>query len=133
MAVHHKRVAWPVGMSLDTGWLNESGVAAAAARAVKAVKTSRFADPGAVVKKVCEVTGARRSELLQAISGPRANPPRRFAVHALRKWSALTHAQIGAALSMSTNQVANVLRRFDESSEPMKRWTNRLDAELCDK
>jgi len=34
---------------------------------------------------------------------------------------------------MSTNQVANVMRRFDGTINQMRRWSERLDAELCDK
>lgn len=129
--VHRKRIAWPDGMSLDTGWMNEKEMSPA--RNVEAPIATRFADPRIVMANVCEVAGVRKSELSRAACGPRANPPRRLAVFALRRWTSMTHGEIGSALEMSSVQVANVLRRFDASAEPMKSWVEALDIRLCDK
>jgi REP element-mobilizing transposase RayT len=128
--VHRKRVAWPDGMSLDTGWMNEEETSAP--RNTEAPIATRFADPRNVVASVCEIASVRNSELSRAVCGPRANPARRFAVFALRRWTPMTHGEIGAALDMSSTQVANVLRRFDASAEPLKRWVEALDARLYD-
>jgi len=129
--VHRKRVAWPDGMSLDTGWMNEGETTAAGN--IEAPIATRFAEPRIVIASVCEVAGIRRVELSRAVCGPHANPPRRLAVFALRRWTTLTHGQIGAALDMSPTQVANVLRRFDASAEPLKTWVEALSARLYDK
>ena len=132
--VHRKRVAWPDRMSLDTGWLNEdeNGSKEAKHTTVAPIST-RFAEPRVVIATVCEVAGVRRAELSHAACGPRANPPRRLAVFALRRWTPLTHGEIGAALDMSPTQVANVLRRFDATEGTMKTWIDGLDAGLYDK
>jgi putative transposase len=132
--VHRKRMAWPDGMSLDTGWLNEGEDSSKdSKRAPEAPASARFSEPRTVIAMVCEVAGVRRAELSRAACGPRANPPRRFAVYALRKWTPMTHGEIGAALGMSPIQVANVLRRFDASAEPLKRWVEALSSRLYDK
>jgi putative transposase len=135
-AVHRKRVAWPDGMSLDTGWVNENDDAVEGERPPhegKPPTSIRFREPRHVMEKVCGITGARRADLLRAVSGPRANPARRLAVYALKRRTSSTHAEIGAALGMSPIQVANVLRRFDATREPMKSWIASLEAELYDK
>jgi REP element-mobilizing transposase RayT len=132
--VHRKRIAWPDEMSLDTGWLNDSGAIAAESKGhVEPTAATRFLPPRKVIATVCATTGATRIDLKRAASGPRANPPRRFCVFALRRWTSMTHGEIGAALDMSETQVANVLRRFDAEAEPMKRWGEVLLMQLCDK
>jgi len=129
--VHRKRIPWPDGMSLDTGWFNDDGDAAAPRRATRG--STRFRSSKAVVAAVRGVAMAGSSELMTATMGPRANPARRFTVYALDRWTELTHGGIGAVLDMSAVQVANVLRRFDSSVSPMREWAVALEEKLCDK
>jgi REP element-mobilizing transposase RayT len=118
LGLHRGSIDWPEELTLRTGWFTSQGEEAS--RNLRTAVSCQFVDQRFVLRRVCEITGATRGELRRTVMGPRANPPRRFAVWALAKQTLLTHAEIGKLLDMSTTQVANVLRvaRRDVSTLP---------------
>lgn len=112
---HRGKQPWPAGMRKESGWLVSSS---AVVDARERPKETRFVDAQRVLEFTCSVCCCSLEDLLSASMGPRANPQRRFAVWALRKHTMLTQRETGKALDMSTQQVANVLRRIDVWREP---------------
>jgi len=130
LGLHRGSIDWPEELTLRTGWFTSQGEEAA--RSLRAAESSRLVEPELVIRHIREITGATRSELRRTVKGPRANPPRRFAVWALARQTLLTHAEIGKLLHMSTTQVANVLRvaRRDISTLPeewIDSWRDEFD------
>jgi putative transposase len=129
LGLHQSKWDWPEGMSLESGWLAdvEESSRARARRARKGKEGTRFVEEKRALALICEVTGARLADLRRAAMGPRANPARRFAVWALKRRTTLTHGEIGRVLSMSTGQVAHVLRRLRTREEPFGTWIARWE------
>jgi REP element-mobilizing transposase RayT len=127
LALHRKRQEWPDGMALETGWLAEGEEAGRRAAVARDDGATRFVGSREALALVAEVTGAKPAALRTTAMGPRANPARRFAVWALKRRTALTHEEIGRALSMSPGQVAHVLRRVRLDAEPFRTWATRWD------
>jgi REP element-mobilizing transposase RayT len=130
--LHRGRLSWPEGMALDTGFLPALEGAVAEQRAADLAEPL----PGGkeVLAAVRRLTGASLAKLRRAEMGPRANPARRFAVFALASKAGLTYPEIGGMLRMSTQQVANVLRRWSAQDEQQGRWCDALeDLRLSDK
>jgi REP element-mobilizing transposase RayT len=116
---------WPEEMELENGWLKEPEDVAR--NHGQGNFETRFVEPTEVIDEVCAIAGVSKKALKRVKYGPRANPARRFAVVALRKWTRLTHAEIAKLLGMTTVQVANVLRRYKGSNHPLKSWIDALD------
>ena len=123
--LHRGRRSWPERMALDTGFLPAMEVAISEQRACDAAE--RPPSVSEVLERVCRVTGASLEELRTARKGPRANPARRFAVFALVWEAGLTHRSAGEALRMSTQQVANVMKRWTGKDDQQRRWREALE------
>jgi len=120
LSLHRGAEEWPPEMLLTTGWFSSAGKKSDKyhAEAAKTVTAEQLlADIGTV-------TSALQERLMTGIAGPKGNPERRFAVWVLRKKTFMTHAQIGALLQMSANQVARDLARSREKINEFKDWMN---------
>lgn len=128
--LHRGKEPWPEDMRMESGWLRTP--AAVSDADVQIAGTSRLLEAETVLEGVCAACACTADDLRRVVRGPRANPSRRFAVWALRRHTRLTQREIGQVLHMTTQQVANVLRRIQPSEEPFASWVRdwRL---LCDK
>ncbi len=130
--LHRKKTSWPDEMSLTTGWLKQKfegsvpGSGADVSQGQKVASRPSLTSERAVTR-VLQITGTDLEQLLKVQHGRNANPPRRFAVWALHRSTELTYRQIGEHLKMSTQQVANVLSRFDRGHVQLKAWMNAWD------
>jgi REP element-mobilizing transposase RayT len=122
LSLHRGSRPWPEEMSLENGFTKGEDKRLAARRRETDGATTRFLDERQMLALVCELTATKAATLRKAVCGPGANPARRFAVWAFKDGTALTHAQIGAALRMSPQQVAHVLRRLRFDTEPFRSW-----------
>ena len=118
--LHRGKEPWPEDMRMESGWLQTP--AAVSDEVVPIAGASKFLEAEKVLEGVCAICACTADDLRHVAMGPRANPPRRFAVWALRRNTRMTHREIGQVLHMTTQQVANVLRRFHSSEEPVSGW-----------
>ena len=112
-------------MELDTGWFRDwpRPGTSPRQRPETASKPTRVASADEVLRRVSGTTGATLDALLTAQRGRAANPARRFAVWALRRYTNLTLTAIGARLLMTPKQVENVLSRMPGCRDPaIRRW-----------
>ncbi|MBN2530329.1 MAG: sigma-70 family RNA polymerase sigma factor [Deltaproteobacteria bacterium] len=68
---------------------------------------------------IIKIAGCSRTDPELAARGQGANPARRFAVAALRKYAQLTQRELGEIMKMSESQVSNVEHRLNFSKEPI--------------
>lgn len=115
---------WPAAMATASALLVDGDASRFPTRAQPVVPDALGAE--LVERLVCEITGASPEELRTVVRGPRANPARRFVVWALREGSSLPQAEIGRIVGMSSNQVAQVLRRLRPSRAPFREWIDRF-------
>lgn len=128
-ALHMGRRSWPDELALHTGWITSPESKGNKAR----TQHQKWGHDGEVVlEDVCRVADTTITHLRRSQRGPAANPARRFAVFALRKYTPLTHKEIGKTLSMSEYQVANVLRRYNKNEEPFRDWNTQIARRLND-
>jgi len=123
--LHRGRLTWPERMALDTGFLPALESAVAGQR--DSGTASRPPSPAEVLEGVCRVTGSSLEELRTVRMGPRANPARRFAAWALAHRTDLTRREIGRVLSMTTQQVHNVVNRWSEKDPRLTLWRENMD------
>lgn len=118
--LHRGKRTWPEKMAMDSGWLNISSPAAA--KQISQNKETRFIWADEALDKVTRITGINRKGLQTAEYGPAANPARRFAVWALKRYTPLPQREIGRMLKMSESQVSHVLRRLRRKEPPISEW-----------
>lgn len=76
-----------------------------------------------LLHKISQITGVKKSRIMESLYGPAANPARRFAVWALRHSGRYRHTDIASALDMTETQVAKVLSRLKiDRPEPIASW-----------
>ncbi len=122
-------------MDPGTGWINwEQALPSAANRKKRVSKRGGVPKTKvvALLKEVCEVTGAKRSDLSRTIYGPGANPARRFTVWVLAESTTLTQREIGQYVNMSGPQVAKTLARLKANlPPPLDHWAFQWE-EMCE-
>ena len=122
LSLHQKKTPWPDRMSQATGWLPD--VSNGTRKRQESSERKPPLETERALQLVQQVTGANLAQLLVVERGRHANAARRFAVWALRDRTILTYRQIGALLSMSPQQVANVLSRFNRRRPQVAAWVN---------
>lgn len=124
--VHALRVGrrpWPSDFEPEDGFFASAATATQTHSNIKERPARPGAPPAAVLNDVRQLTGATKRQLMEIAFGPRANPPRRFAVWALDRETDLHHSEIAELMGMSTNQVAQLLRRLRRGLQsPLGGW-----------
>ena len=129
LALHRGKEIWPDELDQQFGFF--LGHEEVARRHGQHAFVSRFLEPAKALELVTAITGSGPGDLCRATRGRGANPARRFAVWVLRRHTMATLREIGRNLSMTPGQAANVLSRFDSSTEPFSTWIDELD-DICD-
>jgi REP element-mobilizing transposase RayT len=78
--------------------------------------SSRMLDPNEVLHRVCAIANVPRQQLRDGQKGRGGNPPRRFAVWALDRYTTLSQREIGELVGCRTNHISQMVWRMRRST-----------------
>lgn len=126
LELHRGKRDWPELLDYEWGVFRDN-LTDVSNKHQKAVQNVHLLSPGEILSRVAEISGCSKIQLKTAKRGPGANPARRFAVVALRKYTQLTQREVASELKMTVSQVSNVEHRINPKKEPIATWLLELE------